>query len=53
MLKEEIKKILADKSEVLEDGRTVIVPDYSNLCDLVEELSDLYSRTAIGSRSLK
>lgn len=50
MLKTEIKKILADKSEVLDDGRMVVVPDYSNLSDLVEELSTLFSITAINQR---
>ena len=40
-MKTEIRKILADKTETLEDGRVVIVPDFSQLDDLVDDLNCL------------
>lgn len=42
-MKTEIRKILADKTETLEDGRVVIVPDFSQLDDLVDDLHTLFS----------
>jgi plasmid maintenance system killer protein len=42
-MKTEIRKILADKTETLEDGRVVIVPDFSQLDDLVDDLNTLFS----------
>ena len=42
-MKTEIRKILADKTETLEDGRVVIVPDFSQLDDLVDDLDTLFS----------
>jgi len=42
-MKTEIRKILEDKTETLEDGRVVIVPDFSQLDDLVDDLNALFS----------
>ena len=42
-MKTEIRKILADKTETLEDGRVVIVPDFSQFDDLVDDLNTLFS----------
>lgn len=42
-MKTEIRKILTDKTETLEDGRVVIVPDFSQLDDLVDDLDTLFS----------
>ena len=46
----EIRKILADKSETLEDGRVVIVPDFSQLDDLVDDIYDLFSLQSVNNR---
>lgn len=50
-MKTEIRKILADKTETLEDGRVVIVPDFSQLDDLVDDLDTLFSLHFVSKRS--
>jgi hypothetical protein len=50
-MKTEIRKILADKTETLEDGRVVIVPDFSQLDDLVDDLNTLFSLHVVSQRS--
>jgi len=50
-MKTEIRKILADKTETLEDGRVVIVPDFSQLDDLVDDLDTLFSLHFVSQRS--
>lgn len=49
-MKTEIRKILADKTETLEDGRVVIVPDFSQLDDLVDDLDTLFSLHFVNNR---
>jgi hypothetical protein len=49
-MKTEIRKILADKTETLEDGRVVIVPDFSQLDDLVDDLDTLFSLHFVSNR---
>jgi hypothetical protein len=41
-MKKEIRKILQEKTETLKDGRVVIVPNFSQLDELVDDLNTLF-----------